>query len=262
MLIDGAVVFQETFSNVGNPQSYLGYNPGSVQLQIVPVLTGMSGRPGLDAQFDLFGSGFMDGASTLRVGGVVQTDDYASNLHGDAFGTRNGTYRFWSRFSTEGPLRLDTPGGWHQIAAPSFAQPAFVQFDSILSTAAAGTPAGAAAASANAGQDIVLVGQGFSTSTLVQFTAADSTGVTGTLTRSGTPSQNGTRLTVRVPALRARARCELSATTIRRFRWRSSPRCGRWEARWPAATRSCWKGRALRPATWWSRSTAGKWAAR
>ena len=76
-----------------------------------------------------------------------------------------------------------------------------MQFGSILSTAAAGTPAGAAAASANAGQDIVLVGQGFTTSTLVQFTAADSTGVTGTLTRSGTPSQNGTRLTVRVPAL-------------------------------------------------------------
>ena len=201
VLADGAVLFQETFSNVGNAQSYLGYDPGSVALQIVPVLAGISGRPGVDATFDLFGSGFMEGASTLRIGGVTWVDNYASSVHGDAFGARNDTYRFVSRFTTEGPIRIETAGGFHQINAPTFAAPAFVQFDAIAATAATGAAAGAASTSANAGQNIVLSGQGFTTSTLVQFTAVDSQGTVGVLTRTGTPNPSGTQLTVRVPAL-------------------------------------------------------------
>jgi len=45
-------------------------NPGRL-LQIVPTLTGMSGRPGLEDAFELFGSGFMEGATTVTVGGVA-----------------------------------------------------------------------------------------------------------------------------------------------------------------------------------------------
>jgi len=49
---------------------------GNIPLQIVPVITSMSGQPGLETFFTLFGSGFMEGASTITVGGVVLNDRF------------------------------------------------------------------------------------------------------------------------------------------------------------------------------------------
>ena len=51
------------------------------------------------------------------------------------------------------------------------------------------------------GQTIVLQGQGFSNSTLVQFQGIDDSGLLGTLTRTGSAGAGGTTLSVVVPAL-------------------------------------------------------------
>ena len=57
---DGTRLLHETFSNysLAAVQSYHS-GTGSVNLQIVPTLTSMSGRPGLDGYFDLVGSASM-----------------------------------------------------------------------------------------------------------------------------------------------------------------------------------------------------------
>ena len=70
-----------------------------------------------------------------------------------------------------------------------------------MSEALVGTAADAEVASANTGQTITLQGRGFTTSTLVQFTARDDGGTDGVLTRTGTPSADGNELTIAVPAL-------------------------------------------------------------
>src|SRR5205823_5437955 len=69
----------------------LASGSGSVSLQIVPTLTGITGRPGTDRGFDLSGSGFMDGATTITVGGLTRVDQFTH--HGDpaVSGARNDT---------------------------------------------------------------------------------------------------------------------------------------------------------------------------
>ena len=160
---------------------------GSVPLQIVPVITGISGRPGRDGTFDLTGSGFMEGASTITIGGVVIEDRYtndASNrlLDGDVTGNRNSNYRLISSHSVEGPIRVETAGGFSELAGPSFTAPSFVEFTGLDATASLGTPADGGD-SANTSQSITLLGRGFTNNTLVQFAAMDDTGTAGTLTR-------------------------------------------------------------------------------
>ena len=74
-------------------------------------------------------------------------------------------------------------------------------FTAIVATAETGQPANAARPSAVTGQTIVLQGQGFTSSTLVQFQGVDDSGALGTLTRSGSVGAGGTTLSVIVPAL-------------------------------------------------------------
>ena len=178
-----------------------GSGSGTVPLQIVPIITSMSGRPGVDANFTLFGSGFMERASTITVGGIVIDDVTRTSPFDDVTGTRNSSYAIRLPFAVEGPVRVETAGGFDEIAGPSFALPNFVEFDQLLATASAGLPANSGTPSANTGQTITLVGRGFTSSTLVQFDGSDDAGADGLLTRTGTPSSGGTRLTVTVPAL-------------------------------------------------------------
>ena len=138
---------------------------------MVPVITGLTGgRPGLDRTFDVLGSGFMEGASTVTIGGTVITDVFTNDsssgstlLDGDVSGTRNSTYRLIAPLAVEGPIMVTTAGGSFQLAGPTFTEPAFVDVTgvSVGTTATIGVPADEAQASANTGQFIVLTGRGF-----------------------------------------------------------------------------------------------------
>jgi hypothetical protein len=148
----------------------------------------------------------MEGASTITIGGIALADLYKNQADDDVFdtslvvGVGNDNYRISAPLTVEGPIRVTTAGGFYQIAGPTFAPPAFVQLTGIQSTAVAGAPA-TGAASANTGQAITLLGNGFTGGTLVQFDAQDDQGVNGTLTRTGTVNATGTQLTVIVPEL-------------------------------------------------------------
>ena len=172
-----------------------------IRLQVVPTLSALSGRPGEDNLFTLSGSGFMEGASTVTIGGVALVDPNTNVSPFDVTGARNDTVNLVAPRTLEGPIRITTEGGYAQIAGLVFPAQPIVQFTALSGSAGAGVPANAAQASANTGGSIVLTGQGFTNSTLVQFAGLDDSGTLGTLTRTGTASNNGTTLSVVVPAL-------------------------------------------------------------
>ena len=198
--VDGTTVFNQTFSNSGGLQSYHN-GSGSVTLQVVPTLTGISGLPGTDGAFTLYGSGFMDAATTLTVGGLTRVDQYTNQGDPTVSGARNDTLSgLVMPTAVQGTIRVTTAGGWAQLTIPAAAAPPFVEFDALTAVTTAGTPANAAAASAVVGQTITLVGRGFNNSTVVQFPAEDQAGVAGVLGRTGSASADGTTLTITVPA--------------------------------------------------------------
>ncbi|MCG2595888.1 hypothetical protein LZ009_24190, partial [Ramlibacter sp. XY19] len=184
--VDGVSLLRESLSNVfaGDAVQTLRATPG-VRLQIVPTLAATQGGPGEDSNFYLYGSGFMEGASTITIGGVAFADG-ATNLYPlDVTGGRNDTLSVVATRTLDGPIRVTTEGGYAQIAGPSTPAQPPSQFTGILATANGGQAANAAQPSAITGQAIVLQGQGFTGSTLVQFQGVDDTGVLGTLTRTG-----------------------------------------------------------------------------
>jgi len=179
-------------------------------LQIVPTLTATAdGRPGTDSLVTLVGSGFIEGASTIKVGGIDIVDDrtdastyYSTEGIGpEVFDQKNGQYRFALPLGLEGPIRITTAGGHAEIPSATLPAALPVQFSGILAiSSVSGAPADAGLPAANAGSTITLAGNGFSSSTLVQFEAVDATGAVGTITRQGTMTANGSRLAVQVPA--------------------------------------------------------------
>ncbi len=201
--VDGAVLLRESFANrtgTASAQSF-GASAG-VALQIVPTLTAMSGRPGGDGTFTLSGSGFMEGASTVSVGGMAFVDTAANaGQFLDVSGTRNDTLSLVAPRTLDGPIRVTTAGGYAELAGPVFAPQPPSLFTGIVASAAAGVAADATKASAVTGQLIVLQGQGFTGSTLVQFQGIDDSGRVGTITTTGTAGAGGTTLSVAVPAL-------------------------------------------------------------
>ena len=200
--VDTTRLFHETFSNTQTNLQTFGAT-GNVPVQIVPVLSGLSnGRPGQDSLMTLTGSGFMEGASTLTIGGRVIPDQW-TNLSSDfdVTGSRNDSYQIAVPLAVEGPIRVTTAGGFFELAGPTVVPPAFVRFTGLTATAQYGTPTDLLQPSANTGQRITLQGQGFTSSTWVQFSAIDETGLLGTLTRTGVASADGQTLTVEVPAL-------------------------------------------------------------
>jgi len=207
--VDGQALFREALSTTDDgTQAFVHEGTGSVPIQIVPTITELQGKPGDETTFDLLGSGFMEGASTVTVGGVNLVDMFAIDrdsgqalIDNDVL-AENAVYRLISPLSVEGPIRVTTAGGWFEWLGPAFDEPLLdVDLVGIESSAVSGSAADLGAASANTGQDIVLTGQGFISDTLVQFAAVDDTGVSGVITRTGLVTSDGTRLTVRVPAL-------------------------------------------------------------
>ena len=179
----------------------LAAGTGSVVLQVVPTLTGISGLPGTDGAFTLYGSGFMDAATTLTVGGLTRVDQYTNQGDPTVSGARNDTLSgIVMPTAVQGTIRVTTAGGYSQLAMPAPASPPFVEFDALNATATTGTPASSSIASAVVGQTITLVGRGFNNSTVVQFPAEDQAGVAGVLSRTGSASADGTTLTMVVPA--------------------------------------------------------------
>ncbi|MGB8169737.1 MAG: pre-peptidase C-terminal domain-containing protein, partial [Chthoniobacteraceae bacterium] len=218
------LTFHETFSNytATNVQSFRAAAGGSVPLQVVPVITSINtdgGRPGADGTFYLTGSGFQEGASAITIGGaggVVINDNSTADSGGNVYGNNDQYYDLAASLSLEGPIRITTAGGFFEIPGPVNPIPAFVEFSGLNATAAQGTPATAAQASANTGQTITLLGSGFTSSTRVQFDAIDDNGISGIVTRTGTPNTGGTQLTVTVPALAKTGSVRVigSATTV------------------------------------------------
>ncbi len=200
---DGQVLMRDTFSNeasnsAASTQSY-GASAG-VRLQVVPTLTA-TGQPGGDGSFTLTGSGFQEGASTVTVGGVSFADTLTGVSAFSVSGNRNGSYQVSAPLTLDGPVKVTTEGGSASLAGPVLAAQPPSLFTGIAAVAGSGAAADAGKASANVGQSIVLTGQGFTGSTLVQFAAVDAAGVAGTVTRTGTANAAGTQLTVVVPAL-------------------------------------------------------------
>ncbi len=204
--VDGTSVLRESFSNVGNVASSANVQSFGTsapqRLQIVPTLTATAnGRPGDTNPFNLIGSGFMEGASTLSIGGVVLNDNQGNTTPFDVTGTRNSNYSVLAPLGLDGPIRVTTEGGYAEIPAPSIPAQPLSQFTAIVAKADTGQPLDATRPSATTGQTIVLQGQGFTSATLVRFQGVSDSGTLGTLTRSGSVGAGGTTLSVIVPAL-------------------------------------------------------------
>ncbi|MEY2843574.1 MAG: hypothetical protein RI920_1611, partial [Pseudomonadota bacterium] len=201
--VDGVSVLRESISNTAGNAQTLNASAG-LRLQIVPTLTGLSALtgPASDATlYSLSGSGFMEGATTLRVGGL-DFADAASNLYPfDVSGVRNDTITVVTPAALDGALRISTEGGWAELAntAANWGVQPVVAVTALSARAGLGVAANPALPSANTGQTLVFTGQGLSSSTLVQFTAEDASGRIGTVTRTGTMTAGGTTLSVIVP---------------------------------------------------------------
>ncbi|MGS0756098.1 beta strand repeat-containing protein, partial [Roseateles sp. GG27B] len=201
--VDGVSKLHETLANYPDVNAAQTFRASAgIRLQVVPTLTGTdSGRPGEDSLFNLQGSGFMEGASTVTIGGVALADT-ATNLYPfDVTGARNNTLNVVAPRTLDGPIRISTEGGYAELAGVNFAAQPTSVFSGIAAASAGGIPADAGVASAVTGQTIVLLGQGLSNSTLVQFQGIDDSGAVGTLTRTGSASADGKSLSIAVPAL-------------------------------------------------------------
>ena len=201
VVADGTTLLSDTFKNTngygGGTQSFGASAP--LRLQIVPTLAA-TGQPGGDGSITLTGTGFQDGASTVTVGGVAITDSFPGTPF-TVTGQRNTTYNIDTPLTLDGPVKITTEGGSATLPGTALAAQPPSLFSGIQATAPLGLPADTTKPSANIGQTITLLGQGFSGATLVQFAGVDDSGALGTLTRTGTAAANGTTLTVTVPAL-------------------------------------------------------------
>ena len=108
-------------------------------LQVVPVITGLTGRPGQDAAFSLTGSGFMEAGEHDHRG-----RDHARGRGGEPAGagrhrSRNSTYGdLVAPLGVEGPITVTTAGGSFTLPRPADPAPAFVDLTGVQATAAAG----------------------------------------------------------------------------------------------------------------------------
>ncbi|WP_367154929.1 choice-of-anchor D domain-containing protein [Methylomonas sp. HYX-M1] len=198
--VDGVSVLHDSVSNYNLQVAQTLNSSDGIRLQIVPTLTGMDGRPNQENLFYLYGSGFMEGASTLTIGGIAIPDQYLNQSPLDIY-SNNTALNAVSPLTLDGPIRITTEGGYAELAGPTFGNQPLAGFTGIQAQAASGLAADADSPAANTGQTIVLTGQGFTYNTLVQFQGIDDSGQAGLITRTGTPNGDGTQLTIQVPAL-------------------------------------------------------------
>ena len=211
VLINGTSRFHESFSvRQDDLQSFT--SDAGVFLQIVPTITGFEqGRPGASGQYVIRGSGFMEGATTLVIGGMTLQDGYPDTPDFDIMGqaggegqlpTNNDRINIVTPLVLDGPIRVTTAGGYHEVPSATFDFVEGVDFTGIQPVRAiGGAPANLQMPSANTGQAITLLGQNFDNQTLVRFDAMDDSGTQGTITRTGFADNGGTTLTLEVPAM-------------------------------------------------------------
>ena len=222
VLADGLTLFDEAFSNDPQKTQTFAQEEG-VRLQIVPTITGTTHNEGhgYDLGLNILGSGFMEGAGTITIGGREIQDDfpYTARSGGVAdllypnvvAGSDNKDYELFrsTPFTLDGPIRVTTAGGYSEVPGPTFRRDTPVRITSIQATAEQGVPLDANLPSANTGQIITLHGS-FSPfdEVFVQFDAVDDTGGAGTVTRRGTGQfRHGQSIAVTVPESRAAAWC-------------------------------------------------------
>ncbi len=198
---DGVVLMRDSISNysVDNRQTFNASAP--VRLQVVPTLTSVDGRPGTDSTVNLRGSGFMEGASTITIGGIAFVDADTALSAFNVSGGRNDTYSLITPLTLDGKIRVTTDGGFAEIEGPTLPAASRVSFTGIQVPGLLGGTSAGAGVAVNAGQTITLLGQGFKSDTLVRFEAVDDTGQVGLITRGGTASSDGTTFTVHVPVM-------------------------------------------------------------
>jgi membrane-associated phospholipid phosphatase len=182
--VNGQSVLRETFANLAGTaptsDSVQSYGQSeAVRLQIVPTLASV----GLDNGFikQLTGSGFMEGASTISVGGKVLVDN-DPNIGGafDVSGDRNGAMTANIGVALDGPIRVATEGGYAELPSPwtGYTPTRPPSGINITTVAARGVPADPTRPSANVGQRINVP----SNLLPVQFQGMDDSGTLGTIT--------------------------------------------------------------------------------
>jgi hypothetical protein len=207
--VDGQRRLFESLSNYDLNVAQTFNASEGLRLQIVPTLTGFGTLPngvlGSDNTFQLMGSGFMEGASTVAFGGMVTEDRYKNQTDFDVYGEYpnygNNRYNVLAPLTLDGPVRVTTEGGYDELPGPVFGAQTLVQFTGIAAGAGLGVAADPGRPSANTGQTITLQGQGFTNQTLVQFQGVDDSGAAGTITRTGQATNDGRGLAIEVPTL-------------------------------------------------------------
>ena len=226
---DATTIFDKAFSNdLSKTQTFV--RGAGIALQVVPTISSakpsVEGLPGTG--LSIFGTGFMEGAGTITIGGRAlldrsvydrqsTEDNYDPNVR---TGSKNGTYELVDvqAFTLDGPIRVTTAGGYFEIASQTLtSQPGTIR--SIVATAARGTPLSAGKPSANTGQLLLLRGafSGYnsSDSSLVIFEAVDDTGRVGTVARKSDydPALDPSVLTVLVPETAITGKVRLLGST-------------------------------------------------
>jgi len=186
--IDGSSRMHETFANDAGVDSVQTFGASTgIRLQIVPTLTHRI-RGDQFTPPGLAGSGFMEGATTVRIGGVILRDVATNLAHLDVGGNRNDTINFPYPPGLDGPIRVTTEGGYAEIPTTNFGVQPFTALTSSFGAA-------------NANQPITLEGGGFALSALVQFQGSDDSGATGTITGTSNQLFSSRALGVVVPSL-------------------------------------------------------------
>ena len=162
-------------------------------LQIVPTLSdvSISGSGFIGNTLQLSGSGFAEGASSVLIGAQTIAD-VARNAGLDAFTNNTRINLIVPAGVASGPIQVSTIGG----TSAAFG----ILLSSITATAASGTPADAAQASAIPGQAITLSGVNLETSTDVVFQVVDQSGnVDDLIVRPSAVNDDHTQAQVLVP---------------------------------------------------------------
>ena len=161
------------------------------------------------ARWGLFGSGLVEGATTVTFGGVTITDNSAATMVDVLDVSATGFFRDNGRLdltiperALAGPVTVTTAGGTFTIPSVPIRSQTAVGLTGLIATAAQGSPADPLGAAANTGQTITLQGFGLSTSSLVIFQGVAEDGTRGLIVTSPSAAAgNGTSATVVVPAL-------------------------------------------------------------